>query len=102
MNRIFISGGITGVENYKEKFDNAEKELKSKGYKVINPTIVSEQLIEAEVTWEECMSVTQSLFDICDGVYMLRGWEKSAGAAIEHRIALEQGKTIIYEQGCES
>jgi hypothetical protein len=97
MNRVFISGGITGVENYKEKFDNAEKELKIKGYKVINPTIVSEQLIEAEVTWEECMSVTQALFDICDSVYMLRGWEKSAGAAVEHRIALEQNKTIIYE-----
>ena len=97
MNRIFISGGITGVENYKEKFDNAEKELKAKGYKVINPTIVSEQLIEAEATWEECMGVTQALFDICNSVYMLRGWEKSAGAAVEHRIALEQNKTIIYE-----
>lgn len=99
MGRIFISGGITGVKNYKEKFDNAAKELKAKGYKVINPTIISEHLTEADATWEECMMVTRALFDICDSVYMLRGWEKSAGATVEHKAALESGKKTFYEEG---
>lgn len=102
MSRFFISGGITGVTNYRENFDNAEKELKSKGYKVINPTIISEHLIEADASWEECMSVTRALFDICDSVYMLRGWEKSAGAVIEHKAALDQKKRIMYEKGALS
>lgn len=99
MSRVFISGGITGVDNYQENFNNAEKELKAKGYKVINPTIVSEHLVEADASWEECMAVTRALFYICDSVYMLRGWEKSAGATVEHKAALENGKKIFYEEG---
>ena len=32
--RVYISGPITGVSDYMEKFEAAEKELKEKGYLV--------------------------------------------------------------------
>ena len=97
MKRIFISGGITGVADYLERFSAAEKQLKRKGYKVINPTVVSKHLLDADADWNDFMVVTQALLDICDSIYMLRGWEQSVGAAIEHKRALETKKVIIYE-----
>lgn len=33
----------------------------------------------------------------CDAIYMLRGWEQSEGAQEEHKLALREGKEIIYE-----
>ena len=33
----------------------------------------------------------------CDLIYMLRGWEKSEGAKIEHRLATMLSMTILYE-----
>ena len=97
MKRVFISGGITGVADYMERFRAAEEQLKRKGYKVINPTVVSEHLLDADADWNDFMVVTQALLAICDSIYMLRGWEQSAGAAVEHKIALETNKCIIYE-----
>lgn len=38
--RIYISGGITNVPDYKAKFHKAEMDLKAKGYEVINPTVL--------------------------------------------------------------
>ncbi len=97
MKRVFISGGITGVSDYMERFRAAEEQLKRKGYKVINPTVVSKYLLDADADWNDFMVVTQAFLDICDSIYMLCGWEQSAGAALEHKRALETKKEIIYE-----
>lgn len=35
--RVYISGGITGVDDYESKFEQAEKHLISEGFNVINP-----------------------------------------------------------------
>ena len=34
---IYIAGPITGVTDYKEKFDQAEHQLTELGHKVLNP-----------------------------------------------------------------
>ena len=34
----------------------------------------------------------------CDAVLMLRGWDMSRGARIEHKVAEILGKVIMYEE----
>jgi hypothetical protein len=34
----------------------------------------------------------------CDAIYMLKGWEKSKGASLEHHIAKELGLEIYYDR----
>ena len=34
---------------------------------------------------------------ISNAVYMLRGWEKSAGARVEHALAVYLGLYLIYQ-----
>lgn len=90
--RVFISGAITNRENYKEHFDMAEKLLSDLGYIVINPTI-----LPLGLTHREYMSICVALLDICDCIYLLKGWENSRGSCEEYEIAVETGKIILYE-----
>lgn len=94
--RVYISGGITGVPDYKERFSEAEKELKEKGHEVISPAKVSDVL--PSMDYEEYMSVDLLLLSMCDAIYMLEGWEKSTGANREYCYAVEKCKMVIEEQ----
>ena len=49
--KVYISGKITGNENYLEEFSKAEKELKYCGYDVVNP---AKHLIPG-FTWKDYM-----------------------------------------------
>ena len=93
--RIYISGGISGVENYKEKFNAAQKELKEQGHEVINPSAFDELL--PNLTYEEFMKFDIFLLNMCDAIYMLKGWEKSRGANREYGYALASDKIIVME-----
>lgn len=93
--RVYISGAISNDENYKEKFANAEKKLKEMGYDVVNPTVLDS--IDG-LTYEEYMKLDIDLLDMCDAIYMLKGWEKSCGANREYGYALAQKKAILKEE----
>ena len=95
--RVYISGPITGVSDYMEKFEAAEKELKEKGYTVVNPAKINYGMPE-DMTYEEYMEIDIRLIDLCDAIYMIRGWEMSLGANREYGYALGKGKTITYQQ----
>ena len=81
--KMYISGAITGTDNYMERFAKAEKELTENGYSVINPAKVNAQLPE-DTTYEEYMKMCFCMLDMCDSIYMLKGWEKSCGANREY------------------
>ena len=93
--RVYISGAMTGVENYKDAFYEAEEFLLSKGYKVINPAYNDDVMPNAE--YEEYMALDMFLLNLCDGIYMLKGWEKSCGANREYGYALAKGMEIMFE-----
>lgn len=93
--RVFISGPITGTDDYMERFAAAEDHLRSEGYIPLNPTKFSKHLLEAEFNWGEFMDITLSLLRQCSGIYMLDGWEKSAGAKFEYQFALANNYQFI-------
>lgn len=67
--RVYISGPITGVEDYKERFAKAEQELKEQGHIVINPAKVDETYPEFD--YEDYMEVDLCLLNLCEAIYML-------------------------------
>lgn len=96
MSKIYISGPITGTTDYMERFEKAEKLLKSKGYSVVNPAKVNAQLPE-DTTYEEYMKMSFTMLDMCQYIYMLHGWHKSTGANRELGYAIGKDMTIMYE-----
>ena len=94
--RIYISGAITGTDDYMERFAKSEKELTEKGYSVVNPAKVNAQLPE-DTNYEEYMKMSFCMLSMCDSIYMLRGFEKSRGAKRELEFAKSEDMEIMYE-----
>lgn len=102
---VYISGKITGDDNYRTKFATAEQRLIRDGYKVLNPVEEADRLDRvhqamgrAAPTWSDYMrKCLLAIIDV-DAVYMLRDWQESRGARLEHYIASELGITIVYEE----
>lgn len=111
MEIIYITGKIgtwnlNEVSNEcKEKFANAEKQLRKK-YKgkcsIINPLkliayraeFFSEHSCNKVVIFTECVS--RVIYS--DIIYLLKDWQESESAKLEKQIAMYLGKEIIVEE----
>ena len=97
MSRIYISGAITGTNDFMERFQKAEEKLKEAGHMVYNPARANSYMPDG-TSYEEYMKVSFCLLDLADTIYMLKGWENSKGARRELEYAKEKGKAIIFEK----
>lgn len=97
MRKIYIAGKITGLENYEELFDRAERKLREKGFITINPVKVTSGLNPSETSHEEYMRVAIELLLMSDSVYFLSNWQDSEGARQEYIYARLFKKTIEFE-----
>lgn len=95
--RIYISGPITNVLDYKEKFDQAEKHLKAKypNAEIINPTMI---VLPESCTHEDYMNIDFMLLDLCSAIYLLSGWEWSKGSCMEYGYAVAKDMIILKEE----
>lgn len=93
---VYISGAITGTTDYEERFKAAEQQLREDGYDVINPAAIS-ALLPDGMPWSAYMEITLPILRYCNVIYMLRGWEKSAGARIERGYAIKLGLDVMEE-----
>lgn len=92
--RLYISGPITGVSNYKRIFQESKDALLAKGYDVVNPAELTE-VIGDSFSYDEILSIDLDLLHRCDVLVQLPGWEESRGANIEYGYALGADKIII-------
>lgn len=96
MTKIYISGAITGVSDYMEHFQAAENKLNAVGAMVFNPAAIGANMPEG-TSYEEYMKIAFCLLDMCNTIYMLKGWEQSRGANREYGYALGKDMMIMYE-----
>lgn len=92
--RIYLSGPITGIADYHQRFEKAKVELVAAGYNnIANPAELDGVINEGK--YDEYMSLCMSLLDMCDVVVMLPGWKESLGANREYGYALAKNKLIF-------
>ena len=95
--RIYISGKITGTDDYMQRFERSQKELEKEGHSVINPAEVNSKLPK-DTTYEEYMKMSLTMLDMCKGIYMLEGWEDSKGANREYGYALAKDMVMRFQE----
>lgn len=83
--KIYISGKITGDNNYLAKFQQAESELRLLGHDVMNPAI-----LPGGFSWTAYMSIALAMQNVCDGTLFLPDWKDSKGARAEHQDAKQR------------
>ena len=91
---IYISGPIEGVDNYREKFERAKRIIEKGGNKAVNPAGLG---LYGLTRWQ-ILRIDLALLNLCDTIYMLKGWESSCGANREYGYALAKGMDIMFER----
>jgi len=85
---------MSGLPDFnRAAFNHAHVFLGSKGHVVLNPALLPDGLTQAEY-----MDICLSMLRCADAVFMLRGWEKSAGARAENALAEKLEMEIIFQE----
>lgn len=96
--KIYLSGPITGVENYKENFAAAEREARERlsdwEPEIFNPANI---ILPKDATHEDYMKICMQKLADCDTIYMLNGWQNSRGACREYGYALGARMAILRQ-----
>lgn len=90
--KVYIAGRISGYSRFKEHFAEAEEKVTELGHVVLNPAV-----LPAGLSQEEYMRICIPMLNVCDAIYMLKGWDKSVGAKIEYALAKQANKVMFYE-----
>ena len=93
--KVYIAGAITNNPNYKEQFKAAEERLIAEGHSVINPCK------NDGFTYREYINMGLCELMHCDAIYLLKGYETSTGATLEHDYARTVGLKVLMESDTE-
>lgn len=92
---MYVSGPMTGYENANiPAFIKAELLHLALGYAVLSP---AHNQKSSGMTWEDYMRLALKQLCASDAIHMLKGWERSRGALIEHSIACALSMPVTYE-----
>lgn len=89
--RVYLSGPITNVKNYKGLFMFAEELAGWETEQVYNPA----SQIPSSSSWKQAMHRCLSEITNYDTVVMLPGWNVSRGARLERDVALACGMRVV-------
>ena len=92
--KVYISGPITGVEDYKKPFEEARAALEERGYIVLSPTMINPKF---DMNYEDYMSIDMAMLTQCSAIYLLKGWNHSSGACRELDYAIQHDYLIITD-----
>lgn len=94
--KVYISGPISGYD-YDERrrtFARWAAALWETGFEPVNPM---ENGVPEDAPGEAHMRADLKMLLECDSIMMLRGWERSLGARVEHEVALSCGLHVLKE-----
>ena len=90
--KVYLSGPITGVRNYKGLFLFAEELVKMcDAARIFNPALQIPDSLDYEQAMKRCVTALAQY----EVIMMLPGWRTSKGARLEYDIALVCGMHII-------
>lgn len=98
---IYISGPISGVDNFERVFHDAVTELIYRGYdltEIVNPAFNNFVCKAGLLSWKQYMDIDLMWLSFCDQIYMLKGWENSRGARLEYEYAKANNYDIFYQK----
>lgn len=94
--RLYLSGPITGVNDYRERFKKAEKALRADGITdIVNPAELIGVLSPESTSWDEYMRIDLELLSMSDVLILLPGWQQSLGCQREYGFAQASDKIIM-------
>ena len=92
--KVYIAGPMTGLPHFnRPAFNQAALNLSFEKHVALNPAILPDGLTEADY-----MAVGLTMLQRADAIYLLTGWQFSAGARAEHALALKLGLEVIEQK----
>lgn len=91
--RIYIAGPMTGKPDFnRTAFSLAAVRLSAQGAIPLSPAILPDGLSQADY-----MRICLAMLQCADGIYLLDGWQDSAGACAEVALAKKLGLTFYFQ-----
>lgn len=91
--KVYLSGKITGDDNYAKTFENKAAELTEQGALVFNPAVHPNMF-----THGQFMELDLLALSFCNSIYMMKNWRDSKGAKMEFEEAKVLGLPVEFEE----
>jgi hypothetical protein len=92
MTKVYIAGPVTGTDDYKIRFSEAEAQIRELGLEPVNP--VAPGLVEG-ASYKYYIDRGLKMLMESDVVLMLPGWTQSDGARLEEMYARICGIPVV-------
>ena len=87
----YISGAVSNDPDFRLKFAYAEYQLKSRGFKTLNPVKHEKD----GKPWDYYLRKDIRKLTKCDGIILLDDWYESRGARLELKVAIGLGLKVL-------
>lgn len=96
--RVYISGPISGTDDYLERFARVEERIKARDWVAVNPAKVNASLPK-DTSYACYIDTSLAMLRHCTMIWMMKGWKDSKGALLEYAYARALDIAVIDEEG---